>query len=63
MTNVTELPESDDNSSIVKLIKEINHAIYNYSGELSDLEIVGALELSKHQLLFDGALEQVEWKE
>jgi hypothetical protein len=63
VTNITKLPDSEDNDPVVKLIKRVTDACYNYDGELTTIEIVGVLEAVKHQVLFDDAIESVEWEE
>lgn len=63
MPKVTELPESEDNDPVVKLIKSVTHAVYEHEGELSSIEIVGVLESVKHSILFDASLDEVEWEE
>ena len=63
MGEITQLPESDDNNPVVKLIKQLTEDVYSYQGDLSIIEIVGALEVVKHQVMFDEALETVEWED
>jgi len=63
MAEITALPESDDNSPTVKLIKALTHACWEHDGQMSVIEITGCLEVVKHQILFDSAIEEVDWEE
>lgn len=63
MPEVTKLPDSDDNAPTVKLIKALTHACWEHDGEMSIIEITGCLEVVKHQILFDSAIEEVDWEE
>lgn len=63
MDNVTQLPDSDDNDPVVKLIKQITEDVHNHEGQLSVIEIVGVLEVVKHDIMFDESIEHVEWDE
>ena len=63
MKDITQLPESDDNLPAVKLTKMVNECIYNSGLCISPMEIVGVLEMCKHQYMFDIALDSVEWEE
>ena len=63
MAKVTQLPESEDNSDVVKLMKLINSAIYDSGLEVSQVEITGALFLCWQQMAFDSSIDQVEWED
>jgi len=63
MAEITALPESDDNSPTVKLIKALTHACWEHDGQMSVVEITGCLEVVKHQILFDSAIEEADWEE
>lgn len=63
MTQITQLPDSDDNLPQVKLSKMINEAIYNSGLELSPIDIVGVLEMCKHEYMFGQSCELEGWYE
>lgn len=63
MSKVTQLPDSEDNNPVVKLIKQLTEDVYDHTGELSVIEIVGALEVVKNQIMFDESFEAIEWDE